>query len=118
MQNFVQNGDKLTLVAPYVVASGGGVKVGYIFGVAIGDVASGNSGDFMVRGVFDLTKDASTFATGDSVYWDNTHKVCTSNSSGSLLIGVAALSQPSGTDALGGVTGDATVRVRLNGTFL
>ena len=34
MTNFVKSGDNLTLVAPYDVLSGGGFKVGNLFGVA------------------------------------------------------------------------------------
>ena len=71
--------------------------------------------EIVAEGVFDLAKDASTFATGDYVYWDNTNKVATSTATGNLVIGTAELAQASGTAALGGASGDATVRVRLNG---
>jgi predicted RecA/RadA family phage recombinase len=36
MKNFVQPGNTITLTAPYAVASGDGLLVGYIFGVAAG----------------------------------------------------------------------------------
>jgi hypothetical protein len=70
-----------------------------------------------VVGVFDLAKDASTFADGDIVYWDDTAHLATSTSTNNMPIGVAELLSPDGTSALGGLTGDATVRVRLNGAF-
>jgi len=110
MKNMVQPGDTLTLAAPYDVLSGAGAKVGNIFGVANADYLSGADGEFDVVGVADikcLTTD--TFSVGDLVYWDNTNKRCTSTSSGNSKIGVATAAKASG---------EATVRVRLNGVSL
>ena len=106
MQNFVHRGETLTLTAPYAVNSGGGVKVGNIFGVAASTHIQGDSTEAMVEGVFDLAKDASVFAQGDLVYWDDTNKVATSTVGANLLIGDAEQAQ---------LTGDATVRVKLTG---
>ena len=120
MQNYVQKGQTLTVVAPYAVTSGGGVLVagtGYVFGVAVNTQNQGESMEIVVEGVFDLAKDASTFANGDYVYWDNTNKVTTSTTTGNKKIGAAVLSQPSGVNAAGGNSADATVRVRLNAAF-
>ena len=72
MINFVKSGDNLTLVAPYDVLSGGGFKVGNLFGVAANDALSGANVECEVEGVYDLAKDASTFAQGDLAYWDDT----------------------------------------------
>ncbi len=115
MQNYVHRGETLTVIAPYAVKSGGGVKVGNLFGVAAYDAALSASLEIAAMGVFDLAKDTSTFASGDAVYWDDTNKVATSASAGNLVIGTAELAQASGTVAPGGAQGDATVRVRLNG---
>jgi predicted RecA/RadA family phage recombinase len=115
MKNYVHKGETLTVVAPYAVSSGGGVKVGNLFGVAVYDAAQTASLEMVVQGVFDLAKDTSTFAAGDAVYWDDTNKVATSTSAGNLVIGTAELAQASGTNASGGSSSDATVRVRLNG---
>jgi hypothetical protein len=52
------------------------------------------------------------------MYWDDSAKKATSSTSSNILIGSACITQPSGTDALGGVSGNATVRVRLNGMSL
>lgn len=106
MKNFVQPGKTISLVAPYTVVSGAGLLVGSIFGVASDDAANGASVEAETVGVFDLAKDTSTFSQGDKVYWDNTAKACTSTSSGNTFRGVAMQAQ---------LTGDATVRVRLNG---
>jgi len=117
MQNYVHKGNTLTVTAPYAVNSGAGVLVGHIFGIACFTVASGAIVEAQVEGVFDLAKDTSTFNAGDYVYWDNTNKVATSTATSNTKIGVAELTNPDGTAALGGGSGDATVRVRLNPAF-
>ena len=120
MKNYVQKGDTVTVIAPYAVLSGGGLLIsgtGHIFGVAVNNQSSGDSTEIMTAGVFDLAKDTSTFAEGDYVYWDNTAKLCTSTSTSNTKIGVAAITTPSGVNALGGGANDATVRVRLNQSF-
>jgi len=116
MNNFVQPGHTLTLTAPYTVASGAGALVGKIFGVATADITSAAVGEFQTVGVVDLAKDTSTFVDGTPVYWDNTNKVATSTAQSNWLIGMTARLKGDGTSALGGSSGDATVRVRLNGT--
>lgn len=111
MKNFVQAGDIVTLAAPYAVSSGDGALVGSIFGVATGDIASGDDGEFKTTGVFDLLKVGSqAWTVGAKIYWDNTNKYCTTTSSGNTLIGVALT-------AVGSGAGETTGRVRLNGTF-
>ena len=54
MTNFVKSGDHLTLAAPYDVLSGGGFKVGNVFGVAANDTLSGADVECNVEGVYDL----------------------------------------------------------------
>ena len=124
MQNYVHKGMTLTVTAPYNVASNGGCRVGNIFGIVVGELtypassyaaASGASCEIVTQGVFDLAKDTSTFSEGDLVYWDDSNKVATSTVGSNLLIGVTELVQASGTNALGGASGDATVRVKLFG---
>ena len=73
MQNYVQRGDTLTVAAPYALPSGGGCQVGNIFGVAVNNQNLGDATELVVEGVFDLAKDASTFNSGDKVYWNNSH---------------------------------------------
>ncbi|MBZ5726317.1 MAG: DUF2190 family protein [Acidobacteriia bacterium] len=117
MVNYVQTGDTITVKAPYAVVSGAGMKIGGMFAVASIDAAQNDVIEGTVEGVFDLSKDASTFTDGALVYWDDTAKKVTSTASTNLKIGVATLIQPDGTSALGSVSGDATARVRLNGSF-
>jgi predicted RecA/RadA family phage recombinase len=106
MQNFVKSGNTLTLTAPYAVSSGGGVKLGSIFGIAAYTALISTAVEVEVIGVFDLAKDASVFAAGDIVYWDDTNKVATSTVGSNLVIGLAEAAA---------LTGGATVRVKLNG---
>jgi predicted RecA/RadA family phage recombinase len=106
MKNFVHRGEVLSLTAPYDVLSGAGFKVGNIFAVASGDAVSGAAVEGQVKGVVRIVKDASVFAQGDLVYWDDTAKKATSTVGSNLLIGNAEAAQ---------LTGDATVDVVLFG---
>ena len=106
MINFVKSGDTLTLAAPYDVLSGGGFKVGNVFGVAANDTLSGNNVECEVEGVYDLAKDASVFAQGDLAYWDDSAKKVTSTVGSNLLIGAVEVAA---------ATGAAVVRVNLFG---
>ena len=111
MKNYVQPGNTITLTAPYAVASGDGLLVGSVFGVAAGDAANAETVEAALVGVFDLKKVASqAWVVGDKVYWDNTAKVATKTASGNTAIGVA-------TEAVGGGASDTIGRVRLNGSF-
>lgn len=108
MRNYVQDGDILTLTAPYQVSSGGGVLVGTnLFGIATNDIANAASGEVKTRGVFDITAlSTDTGSAGTLWYWDNTNKRVTTTSSGNTKVGVGVSTKSSG---------DTTARVRLHG---
>ena len=111
MKNFVQPGNTITLIAPYAVASGDGLLVGSIFGVAAGTAALGESVEAALTGVFDITKIGSqAWTAGARIYWDDTNKRATNVATSNTLIGVA-------TEAVAGGAGDTIGRVRLNGSF-
>ena len=111
MKNYVQPGNTVTLTAPYAVASGDGLLVGSIFGVAAGTAALGDAVEAALTGVYDLKKVASqAWAAGDKVYWDNTAKEATKTTTSNTLIGVAVV-------AVAGGAGDTIGRVRLNASF-
>ena len=111
MKNYVQPGNTITLTAPYAVASGDGLLVGSIFGVASGTAALGETVEAALTGVYDLKKVASqAWAAGDKVYWDNTAKEATKTTTSNTLIGVAVV-------AVAGGAADTIGRVRLNGAF-
>ena len=104
--NYVQPGDTITLVAPYQVASGAGLLVGSIFGVALAAAANGAAVEARRVGVFDLDKASGAVTQGQKIYWDNTNKVVTTTSTSNTLIGAATQAAASG---------DATARVLLTG---
>ena len=111
MKNYVQSGHTITLTAPYAVASGDGLRVGSIFGVAAGDATSGATVEAALVGVFDLRKVASqVWAPGDKIYWDDDKKEATKTATSNTLVGVA-------TEAAAGGAGNVIGRVRLNGSF-
>lgn len=90
MKNYVQDGDTITLPAPYAVTSGQGALIGALFGVANNTAASGDDCEFDVEGVFDITALSTDTATvGAKLYWDNTNKRLTTTASGNTLVGVA-----------------------------
>ncbi|WP_243612934.1 DUF2190 family protein [Shimia aestuarii] len=110
MKNYVQHGKILTVTAPAAVASGAGVKVGMLFGVAQGAAENGAEVEIVTEGVFTLPKtNAQAWTVGAAIYWDNSNKVCTTaTTAGNIFIGVAveAAANPS-----------ATGVVRLNGSM-
>ena len=111
MKNYVQPGNTITLTAPYAVASGDGLLVGSIFGIASGAAALGEPVETALVGVFDITKIGSqAWTAGARIYWDDTNKRSTNVATSNTLIGVA-------TEAVAGGAGDVVGRVRLNGAF-
>lgn len=106
MKNFVQEGDVLTLIAPYDVDAGEGMLVGSLFGIATTDGASGAEVEtYIGEGVFDIDKvDAQAWTQGASIYWDNSAKLVTTTSSGNTFVGFAVRAEANPT---------ATGRVRL-----
>lgn len=107
MKNLIQKGDTLSLTAPADVVGGQGILVGSIFGVCSHDAKSGETMEVAVEGVFDLPKATGALTEGAKLYWDNTAKNITTTATSNTLIGAAVAVAASG---------DATGRVRLNGT--
>ena len=101
MKNFVSDGEILLVTAPYNASSGTGVQVGsYVFGVACTDLVSGALGQIQIEGVFDMAKvSAQAWTAGDTIYWDNSARNCTTTASSNLPIGyaVADAANPSST---------------------
>lgn len=107
MKNFIQAGDNITVPAPATIASGAGVLVGSLFGIANSDATSGEPVVISTQGVFDLPKEATdAIAIGDAVYWDDTNDVVTVTDTGNTFIGHA-------TAAAGNPSGIARVRLAL-----
>ena len=111
MKNYVQPGNTITLAAPYALASGDGLLIGTIFGVASATAALGEAVETNLVGIFDLNKVASqAWSVGDKVYWDNTAKEVTKTSTGNTLVGVAV-------ESVGNGASETVGRVRLNASF-
>lgn len=72
MRNYIQPGDTITVPAPAAVASGGGVQIGALFGVAATDAAEDQPVAISVKGVFELPKSATVLAIGAPVEWTGT----------------------------------------------
>lgn len=109
MKNFIQHGDALVVAAPYAVASGAGLLVGIIFGVASAAADNGAPVAIVTEGVFSLkTKSTDTPAQGAAAYWDNTNKELTTTATDNTKVGAFTEAKLNG----------ATVgTVRLNGAF-
>lgn len=111
MKNYVQPGNTITLAAPYAVASGDGLLLGAIFGVAVAAALIGGPVEVTLTGVFDLKKvGTQAWAAGDKIYWDNAAKEATKTLTGNTLIGAAI-------EAVAGGAADIIGRVRLNASF-
>jgi predicted RecA/RadA family phage recombinase len=110
MKNFVNEGENVTLTAPYAVLSGGGLLVGSLFGVAAFDAANGAQVEAKTEGVFDLTALSTDVATqGAKAYWDNTNKRVTVTAASNTLIGAFTVAKANG-DATGRIYVDGVIR--------
>lgn len=112
MKNFVHAGAQLTIAAPYQVSSGGGVAVGALFGIAMGDAENGATVDVLTEGVVALAKNsASVFIVGQKVYFNATDKKAHSNADEDSNSGGAVQAIGYAVKAAG--AGAMTVEVRL-----
>lgn len=108
MRNFIQDGDVLTVAAPYDVASGAGMQVGSFFGVASAAALSGATVEMSLEGVYELTAlGTDTGSVGTIVYWDNTNKRITTTVGSNLKVGALTVAK---------TNGQTTAVVRLNAT--
>ncbi|SDR39924.1 DUF2190 family protein [Pseudovibrio sp. Tun.PSC04-5.I4] len=113
MKNFISQGNTLTFTndTGTPIASGSGVLLGIIFGIAAGDIAENTSDILNLLGTYELAKAPSeAWSLGAAVYWDNTAKHCTNVATNNTLIGAAI-------EAVGGGATDILGKVRLNGSF-
>jgi len=108
MKTYIQNGDVITVPAPAGgIASGEGVIVGNIFGIAAYAAAVGEPVEVATTGVYKLPKaTAAVLTVGERVAWDNTAKNINVPGTGRFPVGIA-------TGAAG--NGITSVAVRLDG---
>lgn len=109
MQNFIQVGDQIEVVAPAALASGEGVVIGGMFGVATTAAASGAPVVLRLRGVVTLPKGSGALTQFQKAYWDATNKRVTGTATSNSLIGTAA--RPA-------ASGDAIAYVLLDGVSI
>lgn len=69
MRNYIQDGDRITVVAPSALSAGDGVVVGDLFGVALTAAESGALVVIQITGVVRLAKAAGTINPGVRVFW-------------------------------------------------
>ena len=107
MKTFIQPGNIITVTAAANIASGDGVLVGSIFGVAATDAVAGDEVEIGTVGVYELPKlSTAAIAQGDRVAWDDTAKKIALPGVGLYPVGIA-------TESAG--NGATTVKVRLDG---
>ena len=105
MADFVHEGTAIDYTPGSDIAAGAVVVQGDLVGIAKSPIASGVLGSIDVAGVFDFPKASGVIAVGVKIYWDDSGNVATTTASSNKLIGKTTLAA---------LTGDATVRVRLN----
>ena len=107
MKTFIQDGNIITVTAATNIASGGGVLIGSIFGIAAADAVTGDEVEIATKGVYELPKlSTAVIAQGDRVAWNSSTGKIVAPATGMAPIGVA-------TEAAG--NGTATIKVRLDG---
>lgn len=109
MDNYLGDGDTITIIAPSPVTSGQPLLVGAMFGICLASAAAGQPVTLWLKGVYQLAKNASeVWAQGVALFWDNTDAIATTASGGNTRIGIAAAAAANPSNVGG---------VRLNGSF-
>lgn len=108
MKTYIQNGHVITVPTPAGgIASGDGLIVGSVFGIAAYSAAEGDPLELATTGIYKLPKaTAAVLTVGARVAWDNTAKQVNAPGAGRFPIGIA-------TEAAG--NGVTSVAVRLDG---
>lgn len=110
-KTFIQEGKVLDYTAAADIKSGDVVPMGSLLGVALDDIATGDTGPVQVDGVWELPKTANAvIGQGETVNWDVSAKSFDVNTAtpaaGDLTDGCVA--------AKAAAAADATVWVKLN----
>lgn len=109
MRGYINEGNTVTVTAPYALTSGQGAQVGAMFGVAQHDAANAAEVTIVTRGAFQLTKAASqAWTVGAAIYWDNAARNATTTVASNKLIGYAIA-------AVGSGAGETIGRVNVMG---
>ena len=111
--NYESEGITVDYIATSGISSGDVVVIGSLIGVALADIAIGETGAVMLQGTFHLPKvDAAVIAVGEEVLYDSSagkfDDAAAVAASGDHKGSITAL------EAKGATTGE-TIRVRLSG---
>lgn len=92
MKNRIQSGEVLDFanITGALILGGSLVVFGALAGIAVADIADGETGAVALTGVYNLPKAAGAITQGAKVYWDATNKVVTTTASGNTLFGTCA----------------------------
>lgn len=100
-RNFVQPGEVIDHTAGANITSGSVVKVGALLGVALTDIANGDTGPVQITGVFTVPKvSGAVIAQGERLVWD---------------VSAGAFDDSAATPATGDVSGEAAVAFEAAG---
>ena len=100
-KNFKQPGKVFDYLAGATITSGSVVKMGNTLGVALKDIANGETGPVQVEGVFEVPKvSGAVIAMGESLTWD---------------VSAGKFDDNAATPATGDVTGAAAVAFESKG---
>jgi len=95
-QNHIAEGEVWDVPISATVASGSGIKVGSVIGVALGSGVNGDTIRVAVSGVWELPKASGAITQGAPLYWDDTNKRLTTTATDNTLAGYAYAAAVSG----------------------
>ena len=107
-KNYVQPGDVLDFVAGSAISSEDVVTIGPVVGIALADIANGETGSVQIVGVFDVPKAAGAVTVGQLINYDasaSNFTTSATSATGDVTGGCVAVAAAA--------SGDATVRVKL-----
>lgn len=91
MRNFVQEGDRLTIISTGAVVSGALVVHGLLAGIALNSAsASGQDVTLQLSGVVEMPKEAGSFGLGILLYANASNGRATTTASGNRPLGYHA----------------------------
>lgn len=107
-RNFVQDGNRIDIVAAANLSSGQAVAVGVLLAVPLTDIANGDTGAAAIEGVWELPKLSTAVITaGASLTWDvSAGEFIVASPANGDLVGCAVATEAAG-------NGTTTVRAKL-----
>lgn len=91
MNTLISEGRRLpyTNATSVTISAGAVVAVGDIVGIAVADIAAGDTGVLELQGVHQLAKASGAIVQGEQLYWDASPGNLTTASTGNTKAGVA-----------------------------